>query len=74
MIIQLRALWDAVFSIPSIEDVVMHETEVATAEAEQAEGSMRKSRFIKHMALHRLSALEAWNHGRILDKLPPSSS
>lgn len=61
---RLKDLWEAMWTLPTIEDSVQQEMHKHTKEVEGADTMIRKMRFQKHMALANIEALEAWNHGQ----------
>lgn len=49
---------------PSLEAIVADEMQDAQREAQQAQHVIDNHRFLRHMALSRMDALENWHHNR----------
>jgi hypothetical protein len=66
----IKDFWRAAFTLPSLTDNVVERTHRATQEVQSSEAAIERARYQRHMALHELAALEAWNHGKVLEHLP----
>lgn len=65
----MREFFTALFTPPTIIDDVVQRTHKATADVQACESTIQKARYQKHMAISELRALEAWNHGRVLEDM-----
>lgn len=70
MLRKFWSFWTAAFSTPTIIDDVVQRTHKASADVHHCDALIEKAQFQKHMALHELVALEAWNHGKVLADMP----
>lgn len=53
--------YSAMFSPPTLEEVIGNELEKVSKEVMQCDHVIRTHRFQRHMALKRIEALEEWN-------------
>lgn len=53
--------YSAMFSPPTLEEIIGNEMEKVTKEVMQCEHVIRAHKFQRHMALKRIEALEEWN-------------
>ena len=55
-----------VFRRQALDEIAAREMEAAALEAQQAQHVIEEHRYLRHMALSKMAALEAWNRGDIL--------
>lgn len=59
---RIQQFFDAVFKVLTIEQAISQNTWLKTKEAQQAAAMIERGRYLRHMALSELEAMENWNH------------
>jgi hypothetical protein len=63
-----KRIWawlEALYALPSVDEVNQAKALKAQQIIRQAERGIQEQEYHKHMALHTLHAIETWNHGVI---------
>lgn len=50
------------FKRDTLDEIIANQTEEAHVEVMQCDHTIRTTKFIRHMALARIKAMEIWNH------------
>jgi len=57
-----KAFYSHPFRVKPLLEIILEETEAAIVEVAQCDHTIQGQRFIRHMALAKVAAMEAWNH------------
>lgn len=62
---RIWAWYEGLFAGATIDETNQAEASKAQLLVRQAEHSIKEQEYHRHMALHKLHAIETWNHGEI---------